>query len=130
MTMSKQETLAKWKEVSNLIASEISNNEEFAQKMERILKGETVAVTSKRRSRRSPAKLDPLHLLEMGEEILAKELEKLNVEELKDIVSEYGMDTSRLALKWKDRKRLELLIMDATKRKSSRGEAFWNSQTQ
>ena len=91
MTMSKQETLAKWKEVSNLIASEISNNEEFAQKMERILKGETVAVTSKRRSRRSPAKLDPFHLLEMGEEILAKELEKLNVEELKDIVSEYGI---------------------------------------
>ena len=85
---------------------------------------------SKKRGRRSPAKLDPFHLLELGESVLSKELEKLNIEELKDIVSEYGMDTSRLALKWKDRKRLESLIIDATKRKSSRGEAFWNSQTQ
>lgn len=128
--MSKQETLIKWKEISELITSEISNNEEFALKMERILNGETATVVSKKRGRRSPAKLDPFHLLELGEDVLSKELEKLNIEELKDIVSEYGMDTSRLALKWKDRKRLETLIIDATKRKSSRGEAFWNSQTQ
>ena len=128
--MSKQETLIKWKEISELITSEIFNNEEFALKMERILNGETATVVSKKKSRRSPAKLDPFHLLELGEDVLSKELEKLNIEELKDIVSEYGMDTSRLALKWKDRKRLEILIIDATKRKSSRGEAFWNSQTQ
>lgn len=128
--MSKQETLTKWKEVSKLIANEITNNEEFAQKMALILNSETAATVSKKRGRRSPAKLDPFHLLELGESVLSKELEKLNIEELKDIVSEYGMDTSRLALKWKDRKRLESLIIDATKRKSSRGEAFWNSQTQ
>lgn len=128
--MSKQETLTKWKEISELIASEISNNEEFALKMAFILNGETAATVTKKRGRRPPAKLDPFHLLELGEDVLSKELEKLNIEELKDIVSEYGMDTSRLALKWKDRKRLESLIVDATKRKSSRGEAFWNSQTQ
>lgn len=128
--MSKQETLKKWKEVSKLIANEISNNEEFALKMANTLSGEPAATVSKKRGRRSPAKLDPFHLLELGEDTLSKELQQLNIEELKDIVSEYGMDTSRLALKWKDRDRLESLIIDATKRKSSRGEAFWNSQTQ
>lgn len=130
MNTSKQDTLTKWKEVSKLIANEISNNEEFALKMALILNGEATATVSKKRGRRSPAKLNPFQLLESGEDVLSKELEKLNIEELKDIVSEYGMDTSRLALKWKDRGRLESLIIDATKRKSSRGEAFWNSKTQ
>lgn len=128
--MSKQETLKKWKEISKLIANEISNNEEFALKMANTLSGEPATTASKKRGRRSPAKLDPFHLLELGEDTLSKELQQLNIEELKDIVSEYGMDTSRLALKWKDRERLESLIIEATKRKSSRGEAFWNSQTQ
>ena len=104
--MSKQETLTKWKEVSELIAGGISINEEFALKMVLILNGETSAV-SKTRGRRFLAKLDAFHLLELGEDVLSKELEKLNIEELKDIVSEYGMDTSRLVLKWKVRERLE-----------------------
>ncbi len=126
--MNEKETLKMWKEISALIAEEISQNREFAQKLGGILCGAPANDAPKKRNRRAPAKLDPFALLESGEDVLSNELAKLNVDELKDIVSEYGLDTSRLALKWKDRQRLETLIIDSTKRKASHGDAFWNSQ--
>lgn len=129
--MNKKDVLAKWKKVSALIADEISANEDFAQKMGDLLCGEAPAATpkppAKKRNRRPPAKLDPYALLDSGEDSLAQGLASLSVDELKDVISEYGMDSSRLALRWKDRKRLESLILDATKRKASRGDAFWDS---
>src|SRR4051794_31355411 len=42
--------------------------------------------------RRSPAVLDPLRLARQGEDVLRKELSSLNLEQLKDIVAQYGMD--------------------------------------
>lgn len=130
--MTKKDVLAKWKKISAVIADEISGNEAFAQKMGELLCGEASAATppkppAKKRNRRAPAKLDPYALLETGEEKLAEGLASLSVDELKDVISEYGMDSSRLALRWKDRNRLEALILDATKRKASRGDAFWDS---
>lgn len=124
--MNEKKVLKMWKEFSALIADEISQNKQFAEKLGRLLDG-TSTEAPKQRNRRAPAKLDPFVLLESGEAVLSEELAKLSVDELKDVVSEYGMDTSRLALKWKDRQRLETLIIDATKRKASHGNAFWNS---
>lgn len=126
--MNEEKILKMWEKFSALIADEISQNKNFADKLGRLLDGESTSDAPKRRNRRAPAKLDPFALLEFGEDVLSGELAKLNIDELKDIVSEYGMDTSRLALKWKNRQRLETLIIDATKRKASHGDAFWNSQ--
>lgn len=126
MNMDKKSVLNTWEEFSVLIADEISKNEQFAEKLGHLLSGESIE-TPKRRNRRAPAKLNPFVLLESGEAVLSEELSKLSIEELKDVVSEYGLDISRSALKWKDRQRLEDLIMSATKRRSSHGNAFWNS---
>ena len=125
--MTKKETIEIWKKVSAIIADEILTNEEFSQKMSGIFYNDT-SVVEKRKNRRSPAKIDPFALLERGEDNLFMALADLSIDELKDVISANGMDTAKLAMKWKDRKRLENHIIDATKRKSSRGEAFWNSQ--
>jgi hypothetical protein len=65
-------------------------------------------------------------LYEQGEDKLAKELSLLSIEELKDVIAANGMDTAKLAMKWKDHDRLEKHIIEATQRRASRGEAFWN----
>ena len=44
--------------------------------------------------------------------------------ELKDIVADYGMDPSKLAMKWKDRDRVIKLIIDTSQRRASKGDAF------
>jgi len=123
-----KDTLAVWKKVSALITDEILNNSDFAQKMNEILCYENSDVAPKRKNRRLPAKIDPFVLLERGEDILSGALAELSVDELKDVISANGMDTSKLAMKWKDRDRLEKHIIQATKRKSFRGEAFWNAE--
>ena len=37
------------------------------------------------------------------------------------------MDTAKLAMKWKDRDRLENHIVEMTQQRASRGNAFWNT---
>jgi hypothetical protein len=125
--MVSKDILSLWKKISGIIAEEISNNDDFAQKIGNVIGDDAPPVTTKKRNRRLPAKIDPFHLLEQGEDALSVALAELSIDELKDVISANGMDTSKLAMKWKDRERLEKHIIDATKRKSSRGEAFWNS---
>ena len=66
-------------------------------------------------------------MYEQGDDKLAEALSLLNIEELKDVIAANGMDAAKLAMKWKDRSRLEKHIIEATQRRSSRGEAFWNT---
>lgn len=123
--MKKDEFLVLWDKIGKVIADEMSVNPDFAKKMESAVQNNTT--TRKMKSKRNPAKIDPLTVLEDGEDRLLEELKKLSLEELKDVISANGMDTSKLAMKWKDRKRLEDLIIESTKRKALRGNAFWNS---
>jgi hypothetical protein len=51
-------------------------------------------------------------------------LENLSVEELKDIVSEHALDSSRLALKWKKADRLLELIVTTVRGRLEKGNAF------
>ncbi|MCH4239067.1 MAG: hypothetical protein LKF71_02200 [Oscillospiraceae bacterium] len=135
--MDKKTVLALWKKISACIAEEITNNNEFASRMGLIFeesiiklnfsKHETTNTKPKRGNRREPAKVNPFVLLEQGVEVLKTALEALDIEELKDVIAENGMDTAKLAMKWKDRNRLINHIIDTTQRRSSRGEAFWNS---
>jgi hypothetical protein len=62
--------------------------------------------------------------MEQGENALRGALTPLNVEQLKDIVAEYGMDTSKLALKWKSRDRLQDLIVATVRDRLAKGDAF------
>jgi len=48
----------------------------------------------------------------------------LSVEQLKDIVSEHALDSSRLALKWKSADRLVELIVATVRSRIEKGDAF------
>ena len=128
--MSNKDVLSLWKKISTVIADEIASNDDFASKMSVLLGSDDSAPVPKRKNRRTPAKIDPFALLEQGEDKLAEALAELDIEELKDVIAANGMDAAKLAMKWKDHDRLAKHIMDSTKRKYSRGAAFWGTQEQ
>ncbi len=115
-----------------VILEEAEKNPEFARRLFAAVAAtepvEKQAVTTpsglRRRRRRSPAVLDPFSAYEAGEERLREGLAALNVEQLKDIVSEYSMDSARLALKWKKPERLIELIVLTVKTRLKKGDAF------
>lgn len=79
----------------------------------------------KRTGRRAPAKLDPLKILaDSGEHGLTARLAALDLEELRDIVAQFGMDPRRLVMKWKDAQRVREHIVATTVQRSRKGDAF------
>ena len=76
------------------------------------------------RNRRARPVLDPLQLYSDGEDRLREGLADLSIEQLKDIVAEHGMDTRRLAMRWKRRERLEELIVTTVRARLTKGSAF------
>ena len=117
----------KMKALYDLVIKEAENNEVFAEKLELIMlnpeKERKTGSTKRSGNRRDKAILDPILLAEEGK--LSKEvLEPLTDKELKDIIADYGMDPSKLAMKWKDRDRVIKLIIDTSQRRASKGDAF------
>ena len=125
--MDTKTALLLWKKISTCIADEISNNEEFANKISALLICENNPPKPKKSNRRAPAKIDPFAIYEQGENILAEELSKLSISELKDIIAANGMDPANLVMRWKKREKIEKHIIETTLRRSASGEAFWNS---
>lgn len=74
--------------------------------------------------RRSPAAFDPLVVLADGTAELRRRLDTLDIEQLKDIVAEFGMDSTQLAMKWKRPERLVDLIVQTAETRAKRGDAF------
>ena len=117
----------KMKALYDLVIKEAENNEVFAEKLELIMlnpeKERKTGSTKRSGNRRDRAILDPILLAEEGK--LSKEvLEPLTDKKLKDIIADYGMDPSKLAMKWKDRDRVIKLIIDTSQRRASKGDAF------
>ena len=107
------------------ILREAERNAEFAQRLGEILGESATSKVEKRRShRRSPGVLDPFAEFERGETELRARLEALDIEHLKDIIAENGMDASKLAMKWKDKDRLVSLIIDTVRDRIRKGDAF------
>src|SRR5262249_17432711 len=77
-----------------------------------------------RKHRRTPAVLDPFEEYKKGEAVLRERLTALNLDQLRDIVAQYGMDRSKLAMKWKDQGRLLDLIVSTVTSRSEKGHAF------
>jgi hypothetical protein len=79
----------------------------------------------KRTGRRAPASLDPFKVLaDSDEEALALQLAELDLEHLRDIVAQFGMDPRRLAMKWKEPQRVREHIVETTVHRSRKGDAF------
>ncbi len=118
------------KALFDLIVDEAEKNEEFAESLSKIFSNEISEKKSKDNTgekrgynRRDKAVLDPIKLAE-NDKLTADVLSTLTEKELKDIIADYGMDTSKLAMKWKNRERLIQLILTTSFRRASKGDAF------
>lgn len=79
----------------------------------------------KRTGRRAPAKLDPFKVLaDSSEQDLIARLADLSLEELRDIIAQFGMDPRRLVMKWRDARRVREHIVATTAQRSRKGDAF------
>jgi len=90
----------------------------------RVKSGDRPATNPLRKGRRTPAVLDPLGLARRGEDVLRRALSSLDIEQLKDVVAQYGMDPGKLVMKWKDTARIIDRIVELSLARSTKGDAF------
>lgn len=76
------------------------------------------------KNRRASALLDPVQVVRDGEPALRSALEKLSLEQLRDIVAEYGMDPGRLVMKWNTPERVIDRIVEMSVARAHKGNAF------
>jgi len=69
--------------------------------------------------------LDPFAVFsESGEDGLRGRLGELSLDQLRDIVAEHGMDSDRLAMRWKDPMRVIDRIVERVASRRAKGSAF------
>lgn len=112
-----------------VITEEADRNPEFAQKLAVALGLDDVLREAKqsgkrRGGRRTPAVLDPVALFSEGENRVREELQLLDLEQLRDIVAECGMDPGKLVMKWKTEERVINHIVEVASARAKKGEAF------
>lgn len=117
-------------ELVRTVVDEAERNPEFARRIEEALglqvKPKKPALT-RASHRRTPAALDPIELARRGEAELRVRLSELNLEQLKDIVADYGMDPGKLVLKWKAADRIIDRIVEVSIGRARKGEGFLSS---
>ena len=115
----------KLKEIFKIILDEVESNEEFKNKIYKALENEksTVKKRSKKKVVIEP-KLNPQEVILEGESNLVDKLTSLEIGDLKDIIKFYEMDNTNSSSRWKKKDRLINYIVDVTKSRVSRGNAF------
>ncbi len=121
------------KDAVKVFLDEVDNNPEFAKRLEialgignaeRVAKRKNLGQNMRRGNRRTPAVLDPITIARSGSDVLRARLAELDIEQLKDIVAEYGMDTAKLVMKWKSQERIIDRIVEVSVSRSKKGDAF------
>lgn len=114
-----------------VVAAEAGRNSRFANALSRAVRVPDLAASEERSkvkrpsNRRKPGPFDPFAVYAQDQELgLRRRLEVLSLEELRDIVAEHGMDTDRLAMKWKDTQRVVERIVERVMDRSWKGSAF------
>lgn len=74
--------------------------------------------------RRAPAVLDPVDLARHGEDRLREQLQRLDLDALKDIVAGHAMDPSRKVMRWTGADRIIEHIVAMAMERAVKGEAF------
>lgn len=122
---------ARLRALMNAIESEADRNPEFAAALAQALgigesKEAPAARSSSRKTRRrDKGAFNPMDVLrDEGENGLRGRLASLDIEQLKDIVAENGMDQRKLAMKWKTADRLIDLIVTTAQSRAVRGDVF------
>lgn len=134
--------------VTSVIAEEALNNAEFRSRLNEVFtddvekltgvasrkkpvtparrapKGAAAKATPKRR-RRAPGPWDPYDVYaEVGEDGLRDRLSQLELEQLRDIVAEHGMNTDGLAMRWTKVDRVVGRIVERVVDRAAKGDAF------
>ncbi len=111
-----------------VISDEAERNVEFRSQLEASLGIEpdqsSSAVIKRKGGRRTPAVIDPVDLARQSEFILRHQLASFDLEQLRDIVAQYGMDPGKLVMKWKDKDRIIDRIVDISMSRATKGDAF------
>ena len=79
---------------------------------------------AKRGNRRAASLVDPLTAIQSGQQQLRNQLAPLDLEQLRDVMADYRMDPSKLAMKWKDRERVIDHIVATAVERGQKGDAF------
>jgi hypothetical protein len=83
------------------------------------------ATANPKRRRRAPGPWDPYDVYaEVGEAGLRDRLSQLELEQLRDIVAEHGMNTDGLAMRWKKADRVVGRIVERVVDRAAKGDAF------
>jgi hypothetical protein len=119
--------------LANAIADEAERNDLFRERVESALDHRASVLTSgasldlkarRKGGRRAAAILDPVEIARQSEAELRQRLSELNIELLRDIVAQYGMDPGKLVMKWKDPTRVVERIVELAMARSTKGDAF------
>lgn len=117
-------------ELLRAVVDEAERNPEFARRIEEVLglQEKPKKVSSSRPiNRRSSAVLDPIEVARLGEATLRRRLQELNLEQLRDVVADYGMDPGKLVMKWKTRDRVVDRVVEISMGRVRKGEGFLSS---
>jgi len=123
----KNSSKAKLQKLFDCIIDEMIKNDEFNEKISVILSGDlkvSLKQGKKGGNKRNAAILNPVELAMNNDLSLKDKLDDLTIEQLKDIIAEYGMDNARLAMKWRNEEKLIQLILETAQRRSTKGDAF------
>ncbi len=114
------------KAIFNELLKEIHDNKDLQQRITHLIKEQVGEVDKrpKKRRRRKLGPFDPMTIHRNQPQELEPRLSALEIDELKDIIAEHGMDRSKLAMRWKAKERLIDLIMTTVKSRSQKGDAF------
>ncbi len=81
-------------------------------------------VPGRAKNRRPAAVLDPVVVVGEGEDALRSQLSALSLDQLRDVVAEYGMDQGKLVMKWKDPVHIIDRIVEIAVARAQKGHAF------
>ncbi|MFJ5926193.1 hypothetical protein ACIQF6_26655 [Kitasatospora sp. NPDC092948] len=115
--------------VVEVVALEATRTSRFSRALDMALSEASAAASTESRkprpSRRARGVIDPFSTYsDSGKQGLQAQLEKLDLDQLRDIVAEHGMDHDRLAMKWKDLTRLRERIVERVEARAAKGSAF------
>lgn len=120
-------------ELARVVADQAERDPDFARRVGEALgpeptthelKKSVAQVKSRPKNRRPAAVLDPVALACDGEQTLRSLLAPLSLNQLRDIVADYGMDPGKLVMKWKSSERVIDRIVEISLLRAQKGDAF------
>jgi len=122
-----------------VIADEAERNPEFERsiaaalglgtqnrqpRQDAVNEGPRGAAGQRPKNRRPQPVLDPVEIARLGETELRTQLAPLSIEQLRDVVADFGMDPGKLVLKWKTADRIIDRIVAISLGRAQKGDAF------